>query len=240
MAPLLWQSGSASTHLFMKVGFPAKGVSKLCATYGCRWCCALSPYGWASKLCLRLLFALCHYRCVSWWSSLRTRVFGCPLLSPVFFPVPCCGCMSASTTLAPGLGWSMVPYPRSFRMVLEPLSEAPLSALQPPALSFLVVLAVGACLQGYWISPLFFPDRRYNSWATCSALPPVCRLSFVLGDVSFWLGFGLCLMILCAPCGCRHTYCGPHCCRECARVLASLVGYSPSGVRHISRVCSSV
>ena len=49
-----------------------------CATDGCRRCCALSPYGWASNLCLRLLFAPCHYRCVSWWSSLRTRVFGCP------------------------------------------------------------------------------------------------------------------------------------------------------------------
>ena len=133
-----------------------------------------------------------------------------------------------------------MPYPRSLRMGLEPLSEAPLSALQPPALSFLVVLAVAACLQGYWISPLFFPDRRYDSWATCTALPPVRRLSFVLGNVSFWLGFGLCLMFLCAPCGCRHASFGPHCGREYARVLASLVGYSPSGVRHPSRVCSSV
>ena len=49
-----------------------------CAAVGCRWCCTLSPYGWASNLCLRLLFAPCHYRCVSWRSSLRTRVFGCP------------------------------------------------------------------------------------------------------------------------------------------------------------------
>ena len=37
----------------------------------------LSP-GWAFNLCLRLLFAPCHCRCVSWWSSLRTRVFSCP------------------------------------------------------------------------------------------------------------------------------------------------------------------
>ena len=36
------------------------------------------------------------------WSSLRLRVFGCPWLSPVFFPVPCLGYMSASMTLAPG------------------------------------------------------------------------------------------------------------------------------------------
>ena len=49
-----------------------------CATDGCRWCCALSPYGWASNLCLRLLFAPFPYRCVSWWTSLRTRVFGWP------------------------------------------------------------------------------------------------------------------------------------------------------------------
>ena len=37
-------------------------------------------------------------------------------LSPVFFPVPCYGYMSASTTLAPGLRLSLVPYPRSFQM----------------------------------------------------------------------------------------------------------------------------
>ena len=49
-----------------------------CATDGCRWCCALSPCGCASNLCLRLLFAPCHYGCVSRWSSLRMRVFGCP------------------------------------------------------------------------------------------------------------------------------------------------------------------
>ena len=93
---------------------------------------------------------------------------------------------------------------------------------------------------GYWISPLCFLGRRLDSWATCSALPPVSRLSFVLGEFSFWLGFGLCLTILLAPWGCRCAYCGPHCCSESARVLASLLGPSPSGVRHLSRVCSSV
>ena len=82
---------------------------------------------------VRLLFAPCPYRSVSWWSSLRTRVCGYPWLSPVLFPVPCYGYLSASTTLAPGLRLSLVPCPRSFRMGLEPLSEAPLSALQPPA-----------------------------------------------------------------------------------------------------------
>ena len=156
------------------------------------------------------------------------------------FPIPGCGDMSASTTLAPCLRLSLVPYPRSFRMGLEPLSEAPLRTLQLPAHFFLAVLGLATCLQGYWISPLFFPDHRDDSRTTCTALPPVRRLSFVLGNFSLWLGFGLCLKILFAPCGCRRAYCGPHCGRESARVLASLFGSSPSGVRHLSRVCSSV
>ena len=92
----------------------------------------------------------------------------------------------------------------------------------------------------YWISPFFFPDRRYDSRATCPALPPVRRLSFVLGIFSFWLGFGLCLEILWAPGGCRLASCGPHCGRESVRVLASLIGSSTSGVRHLSRICSSI
>ena len=68
---------------------------------------------------------------------------------------------------------------------------------------------------------------------------PVCWAivgSFVLGVISFWLGFGLCLGILLAPCGCWRTCCGPHCGRESVRVLASLLGSYPSGVRHLSRV----
>ena len=55
--------------------------------------------------------------------------------------------MFASTTLAPGLRLSLAPYPSSYRMGLEPLLEAPLCALQPLAHSFLVVLAVAACLR---------------------------------------------------------------------------------------------
>ena len=62
----------------------------------------------------------------------------------------------------------------------------------------------------------------------------------MLGNISFWLGFGRCLLFLFAPCGCWRAYCGPLCGSESARVLASLVGSSPSGVRHLSRVCSSV
>ena len=52
--------------------------------------------------------------------------------------------------------------------------------------------------RGYWIFPLCFHGRRLDSRATCSALPPVSRLFFVLGEFSFWLGFGLCLTILLA------------------------------------------
>ena len=42
-------------------------------------------------------------------------------------------------------------------MVLEPLSEAPLCALQPPAHSFLVVLAVAACLRELLDLSIVFP-----------------------------------------------------------------------------------
>ena len=130
--------------------------------------------------------------------------------------------------------------PLIFRMGFEPLSEAPLSALQPPAHSFLVVLAEVTCLREFLDLSFVLPDRRYASMATCTAPPPVRKLSFVLGNISLWGGFGLCLKILFVPCGCRRAYCGPHCSRESARVLASLFGSSPSGVRHLSRVCSSV
>ena len=76
-----------------------------------------------------------------------------------------------------------MPYPSSFRMGLEPLLEAPLSALQLPALPFLVVLGEAAGLRGFWDPS--FPARRYASMATCPALPTVRRLSFVLGVLSF-------------------------------------------------------
>ena len=109
-----------------------------------RGCCTLF-YLWLGfePLSEASLRALSYYRCVSWWSSLRPSVFGCPLLSPVFFPVPCYGYMFTSTTLAPGLRLSLAPC----RVGLEPLSEAPLCVLQPLAPSFLVVLAEAACLR---------------------------------------------------------------------------------------------
>ena len=54
--------------------------------------------------------------------------------------------MATSMTIASGLRLSWVPYPSSFRMGLEPLSEAPLSGLQLPVGSFLLVLAEAASL----------------------------------------------------------------------------------------------
>ena len=136
-------------------------------------------------------------------------------------------------TLAPGLGLSLAPYPRSCRRLLF----APCSCWR--LLSWWSSLRLHV-FGGFWISPLCFPGRRLDSRATCSALPPVSRLSFVLGEFFFWLGFGLCLTILLAPWGCRRAYCGPHYGSESARVLASLLGPSPSWVRHLSGVCSSV
>ena len=55
-------------------------------TWDCPWCFALDPSGWGSNLCLRILFSPCNCRRVSWWSSLRPRVFESSGLSPGFFP----------------------------------------------------------------------------------------------------------------------------------------------------------
>ena len=159
----------------------------------------------------------------------------------MFFPVPCCGYMFASATLAPGLRLSLAPYSRSYRMVFVPLSEAPLCALQPPALSFLVVSLRMRFFGSSWISPLCFPVCRYASEATCAVLPHVSGLSFVLGNISFWLGFGRCLIFLFAPCGCRRPYCGPHCGSESARVLSLSHWFFPfRGSTPVSRLFLSL
>ena len=59
-----------------------------------------------------------------------SSVLHCPML----------GLRVACTTLATGLGLSLVPYPSSCRLGLVPRSVAPLCALQPLATSFRVVL----------------------------------------------------------------------------------------------------
>ena len=56
----------------------------------------------------------------------------------------------------------------------------------------------------------------------------VSRLSFELGNISFWLGFGRCLIFLIVPCGCRRSYCGPRC--DSARVLWFFPFRGPSHV----------
>ena len=190
--------------------------------------------GWASNLCLRLLCWVCFQVVPTVDVS-----FGCTCLSPVFFPVPCYGYMFASTTLAPGLGLSLAPSldPAGWGWSLyRRLLFAPCSRWR--LLSWWSSLRLRV-FGGYWFSPLCFHGRRLDTRATCSALPLVSRLSFVLGEFS-WLCFGLCLTILLASWGCRRAYCGPHCGSVSARVLASLLGPSPSEVRHLFRVCSSV
>ena len=62
---------------------------------------------------------------------------------------PKLGLRVASTTLATGLGLSLVPYPRSCQLVFVPRSEAPLCALQLLAPSFRVILAEAAGLRRF-------------------------------------------------------------------------------------------
>ena len=121
----------------------------------------------------------CGPRCVHELrlSLALSSVLHCPLL----------GFSVASPTLATGLGLPWLPYPSSCRLGFEPRSVAQLCALQPLAPSFRVVSSslTLRVLVGSWIFPLCSPDRRSASRSSCSALPPVSRLSFGLGDFSF-------------------------------------------------------
>ena len=88
-----------------------------------------------------------------------------------------------------GLRLSLVIYNRSFRMGFEPLSEASLRALQLPArFSWWSSLGQRVFVSS-WLSPLFFPVRWLVYMTTCFALAPVRRLPFVLGPISFRMGF---------------------------------------------------
>ena len=122
--------------------------------------------------------------------------FGCPSLSQVFFHVPCYDSMSASMTLEPvyGCPWCLTLVPSGWGWSLcRWLLLAPCSHRRLLSWWSSLWLRVFGCS---WFSPWFFNNRRYDSRATCSAHPPVSRLSFVLGEFSFGLGFGLCLTIL--------------------------------------------
>ena len=91
-------------------------------------------------------------------------------------PCPMLGFRVASTTLAAGLGLSLVPCPASAGWGFVPRSVAhlaPCSRWRPlSGWSSLKLRFVG----GSWFSPLCSPGRRFASWSTCSALPTVSRL----------------------------------------------------------------
>ena len=144
--------------------------SHLYATSGCHWCLALYPYGWASSLCLRPLFAPGRYRRVSWSLS----------------DVPLCS--------------------RSFRMGFEPLSEVSLRALPLPVRFSWWSSLRQRVFGSSWLSPLFFPIRWYGYMTTCIALDPVRRLSFLLGPISFWMGFNPLSETSLRACRCRRVY----------------------------------
>ena len=154
----------------------------------------------------------------------------------MFFTVPCWGSVLPPRPLLrvwgclgyPALlsaGWGFVP--RSVARL------APCSRWRPlTGWSSLWLRVLG----GSWFSPLCSPGRQSASRFTCSA---VSRLFFGFGAFSFGCGFGLYLTILLASCGCRCSCCDPPCGCESVGVLHSLLGPSPSGVCHLSRVCRS-
>ena len=157
-------------------------------------CNGQSP-GWASNLCLWILCTPCPAGCVSRWSSMWTCA------SVVLNSIRCSSLSHVMVTCSPprpllqvwGCPWRLALVPAGWGSSLcRRLLFAPCSRWHLPSWWSSLRLRV---FGGYWISPLCFHDRRYASRATCSALPPVSRLSFVLGVFSFWLGFGLCLTI---------------------------------------------
>ena len=139
-----------------------------------------SPYGWASNLCLRLLFVPCPTGVFPGgprWGRESSVVLSSLQCSSVYHVMVTC---SPPTTLAPGLRLSLAPYPRSCRMGLEPLSEAPLCSLQPLATSFLVVLAEAACLRRLLDLSIVLPWLWIRLQATGAALSPCQQVFFSL------------------------------------------------------------
>ena len=130
----------------------------------------LTPWSAASlralslRVCCQVVLAV---------SLAPSSVLHCPML----------GLSVASTTLATGLGLCLVPCPPFCQLGFVLRSVAQLCALQQLASSFRVVLTEAA--GGSWFSPLCSLGRRSASRSTCSALPPVSRLSYGLGDFSF-------------------------------------------------------
>ena len=171
-------------------------------------------------------------RCVSGLglSLAPSSVLRCPML----------GFSVASTTLAAGLGLSSVPCPTFCRLGFCTLVGGSACALWLLTPSSRVVLTEAAGLARFLVLSIVLPGHRSASRSPCSALPPVSRLFFGLGPFSFGWGFGLCLTILLATFGCRCACCDLSSGCESARVLPSLLGPSPSGVCHLSHVCSSV
>ena len=99
VAFVLWASalvrvgGSFLIHMPLSFGIrPPCGSrvlvsSHLLASASGPWWLALHSSGWASSLCLRLLFAPYRWQRGSWCSTLRPRVFESSWLSPVLFPL---------------------------------------------------------------------------------------------------------------------------------------------------------
>ena len=112
--------------------------------------------GWTSHLCLRHLCAPCPSggvaRCPRCVHELRlslalSSVLHCPML----------GFSVASTTLATGLGLSLVPCPTFCRLGFVPRSVAQLCALQPLAPSFRLVLTEAAGLGRFLVLSIVLP-----------------------------------------------------------------------------------
>ena len=88
---------------------------------GCPWCLTLAPSGWGLCLHRRLLLAPCScLRFLSWWSSLRLRVFGGSGIPTLFFPARGYTSMPTCFALAPVCGLSLVLGPISFWMGFAP------------------------------------------------------------------------------------------------------------------------